>query len=102
MAQKGHFDSKSIFNLVKIRGALVKTSDCEWEDSPKSIARIQMIYLQVNIHDKLFDEQGYYTYNLRWLLILNETSLETIESNVENITHLSVIQPIKVRHDKCY
>ena len=46
---------------------------------------------QINIHDKLYMEQGVFTYKHKWILITPQEWLADLEQSVVNVTHLSTI-----------
>ena len=55
-----------------------------------------IILLQVNEHDKIFNEQGILTYKQKWILLAEWDSFINLEQEIHNITHLSIITPYKV------
>ncbi len=49
-------------------------------------------YFQANNHDKIYDEQGVYTFKHKWLFIVNNQSeLLALEPYAVNITHLTAV-----------
>ena len=47
--------------------------------------------LQINTHDKSYDEQGYFTYKDTWLYVTTSVDFNDTALNVGNITHFTVI-----------
>ena len=57
---------------------------------------IYILYMQVNEHDTISNEQGILTYKHRWIFLAELDSLKNMEREIQNITHLSAIAPLNV------